>query len=137
MVGGMAKGQSALEYIVIIGFVLAVLIPLALYFYTSSKENNEMAMEKHLQQIADRITDYADKVYYLGKPSKISYEFYLPEKIQDAYIQGNEVNFKIRIGNMTADVYAKSKAPLNGTLPKKPGYHTITIESKGDYVWIS
>jgi len=126
-----------MEFVLIIGFVFAVLIPIVFYFYTNSKENNDRAMEQHLQDIADRIAEAADKVYYLGKPSKMSLDFYFPGRIEDAYIQGNEILFKYRIAGKISDVYAKTKAPINGTLPKTQGYHTVTIESKGDYVWIS
>ena len=131
------KGQAAIETLIVLGLVLAAILPVAFFFLNASRDNAEVVAEQQLERITRQISASADKVYYLGAPSKIALEFYFPDRIKSSHIYANEVYFQMRKQNSVSDVYAITKAPLNGSLPTTPGYHTITIESKGDYVWIS
>ena len=82
----LAKAQSALEYVMIVVLVLAVIVPAAYLFFRLSSESNTKIVYTQLDQIGRSIIDTAETVYYSGKGSKIIVEASIPENVFDAKI---------------------------------------------------
>jgi len=133
----MQKAQVSMEYITIVGFVVAISIPLVLIFTTYSSEMNEDIISNQANTIATKMIDSAQSVYYMGEASKMTFSVYMPDKIDNITIGHNEVVFFIRNMNGFDEVVKYSPIPINGTIMSSQGVHRIVVESKGDYVWIS
>ena len=131
------SAQASMEYLMIIGFVAVIIIPLIMFFYFQSEDYRESAIENQVHQVAQKIIDNVEKVYYYGNPSKVTMQFTLPDKIVSAEVRSNDIVFVVAKRSGDSDVYQTTKVNMTGSLPSTPGLHTISIESKGGYVQIT
>jgi uncharacterized protein (UPF0333 family) len=132
-----SKAQVAMEYLIIVGFVATVTLPLIYIFGTHSTEINENIVSNQADYIASKIVDAAESVYYLGESSKITFKTHIPEKVNAITIGNNEVVFYISKLNGFDEVVKYCSVPINGSISASKGIHDIVIESKSDYVWVS
>jgi len=121
----------------IIGFALLITIPLILIFYEYTRATSDQVISSQVDQIARKITDNAESVYYLGEPSKTRIKVYMPENVEEAIISNKEVTFRVKTQSGITDISHISSVNLSGDIAITPGIHYISIESKGDYVWLS
>ncbi len=131
------NAQVSMEYMIIVGFVAAITIPLILIFTTHSTEMNEAIIANQIDHIAAKIVDSAESVYYLGEYSKLTFRVYIPKKINAMSIGNNEVVFYVKKLGGVDHVVKYSNVPINGSVSVKSGIHNIVVESRGDYVWVS
>jgi len=90
------KGQTAMEYLMIIALTLGIIVPTAYLFFRYSSESNVQIIDSQITQIGRTIIDTAQTVYFSGEGSKIIIDINMPEKIDDAYILANrELVFEI------------------------------------------
>ena len=125
-----------MEYMIILGFVAVITIPLVVIFMTQSDETNDDVKSNQVYLIAKKLADSAESVYYLGEPSKTTLKVYFPEDIFSVSIGNQEIMFRMKTRSGVDDVVVMTAVDVNGTLPITAGTHYIKIESKGDYVWI-
>ena len=133
----MNKAQVSMEYIIIVGFVAIITIPLILIFNSHSTEINENIIANQADYIASKIADAAESVYYLGESSKVTFRVYMPKKINTINIGNNEVVFYVKKLNGIDQVVKYCPVPINGSISSDSGIYNIVVESKGDYVWVS
>ena len=133
----MRKAQISMEYMIIVGFVTAVTIPLILIFSIHSAEMNENIISNQVDHIASKIVDSAESVYYLGNSSKVTFQVRIPKNVDSISLGNNEVVFYVKQRNGIDHVVKFCSVPVNGSISYEPGIHNIIIESKGDYVWVS
>ena len=131
------KAQVAMEYIMIIGFVVAITIPLIIISYEQTQGAKDAVIATQAYNVAKKIADSAETVYYLGEPSKTTLKVYMPERVELTRVGFNEIMIRIETAVGSDDVVAYSTVPVNGTLPITSGVHYIEIDSRGDYVWVS
>lgn len=129
----MKKGQIALEYLMIVGILIGILVPFWLYISLYSSDIEFGFRTEYAKTAVTRITDAANFVYTQGSPAKLSLEIYFPKDIDSTTVIDKTVTIIVS----GEDIYAKSIASLAGELPTSPGYHSITITSMGDYVEIT
>ncbi len=133
----MKKAQVSMEYLIIVGFVAAITIPLILIFTTHSTEIEEHIISNQANYIASKIVDSAESVYYLGESSKVTFRVQIPRKINAVSIGNNEVVFYVKKHNGIDEVVKYSNVPINGSISSEAGIHDIVVESQGDLVWVS
>ena len=133
----MKKSQVSQEYLIIVGFVAVLTIPLLLVYYTYSTETSDRIRAEQIGHVAKKIADAADSVYYLGEPSQTTIKVYIPERIAEASVNGREIVFKVRIGTSVSDIVQISSANMTGTLPASQGLYYIKIKAREDDVEIS
>ena len=129
--------QVAMEYLIIIGFVAIITLPLVIIFQTHSKETTAEITSTQVYQISKRIADSAETVYYLGEPSKLTIKTYFPSDINSISIGSNEIVFRVKTTHGEDEIVVYTPINVTGNLSISQGTHYITIESKGDYVWVS
>ena len=134
---GRSKAQVAMEYVIIIGFVAVITLPLVIIFQTHSKETTSEINSAQIYQISKRISDAAETVFYLGEPSKITIKTYFPKGIESTSIGSNEIVFKVKLGSKSDEIVVYTPINITGSLSTHEGVHYITIESKGGHVWVS
>ena len=132
----MKQAQISMEYLIIVGFVAAITIPLIIIFNTHSSEMNEQIVSNQIDNIATKIVDSAESVYYLGENSKVTFRIYMPKNINAALIGDNEVVFYVKKMAGIDHVVKYSSVPINGSISVNSGIHDIVVESRGDHVWV-
>jgi hypothetical protein len=131
------KAQAVMEYMILVGFLVIITIPLILVYNAQYKGTSMQIVTNQADQIGQKIADTAESIYYLGQPSKTTIKVYMPQQIQSITIQSNEIIFMVDTGKGIGEVVKMSSVPINGTLKSTAGMHYITVQSAGSYVNIS
>lgn len=131
------RAQSSLEYLLVVAFALLMVIPITLIFFLQSQDMNEQFSTSQADVIARKIVENAEMVYYIGEPSQITLEVYMPPKISSILIGNREVNLKVETRSGISEVVKVSKVNITGSLVKDSGIRYIKIQSYRDAVNVS
>ena len=126
-----------MEYLVIVGFVMVLVIPMIIIFYTYSDRTEDEIISNQVQKIGLKLGDSAEAMYYLGEPSRTRVRAYFPKNIRNITIGNNEITFIVNTKSGLDHVVIYTTVPIQGDLEIHSGYHNINIRSMGGYVEIS
>ena len=126
-----------MEYLIIVGFVAVILIPMVIVFYTYADNTEDAIVSNQINKISLKIADNAEAMYYLGEPSKTKIKAYFPKNIEDITIANNEVVFTVKTKSGSDEVVVYTPINITGSLDIHSGLHNILIEAKTSYVEIS
>ena len=122
----MKRGQVAFEYLVLVGVILAILLPLFHYVSNYSSENVKIEKAEDSVRALGRT---ADSLYALGPGNKDFVWVNLPGSITETNISGNQILIKMSTsGNPESDYYYTTIAPVNGTIPTDKGTFKMVLE---------
>lgn len=122
----MKRGQVSIEYLMIIGLLLLVTIPLFVYAFIEVKRNIQM---NHADDAVHTIANAADTVYSLGPGSKKYVWITMPGGVTQTLVNETEVSMKLYIFGGESDVFAKTKPTVIGSIPSSEGPHRIAVEA--------
>jgi len=131
------KSQVSVEYMLIMGFAALMTIPLVMIYYTYSSDSSDSVAASQAMQIARKIVDSSESVYYLGKPSQTTLKLNFPDKIHSTNLSSKEVLFKMKTKNGVTDIVQISSVNMSGNLPISHGVHILTIKAEDGYVQIT
>jgi len=66
------KGQIAVEYIIMVGFLMALTLPIISLFLEYSRGSQDKIITTQAYNAARKIVDTAETVYSYGEPSRLS-----------------------------------------------------------------
>ena len=139
-----SSGQVSIEYMIIIGFVTVITIPLIIIYHSFIQESNDEITSTQVSQIAKKIVDAAESVYYLGEPSQTTLKVNIPDNVVAVDLEKGsletsyyEVIFNISTKSGIAEIVQNSPVNITGSLPVNKGTYTITVKAKPDYVEVS
>jgi len=132
-----SKSQVSVEYMMVMGFAVLMTIPLLMIYYTYSSDSADSVATSQAQQIARKIVDASESVYYLGKPSQTTLKLNFPERIGSTNLSSREVVFKMKTKAGLTDVFQVSSVNMSGSLPTSAGIHIVTIKADDGYVQIA
>ena len=121
----------------IVGFVTLITIPLIIIYYSFTQESSDEITSAQITQVAKKVVDAAESVYYLGEPSQTTLTVNTPNNVILANLSNYEVVFKIKTISGTADIVQSSPINITGSLPTSKGTYTITVKAKSNYVEVS
>ena len=131
------RSQVSVEYMLVMGFAALLTIPLLLIYHTYSADSTDAVATGQALQIARKITDSSESVYYLGKPSQTTLKLNFPERIQSTNISSKEIVFRVKTQAGVTEVVQVSPVNMSGTLPVSAGIHVITVKAEEGYVQIT
>jgi uncharacterized protein (UPF0333 family) len=131
------KAQVAIEYVMVFGFLLLVLLPLIGFYYTYANSSSKEITARQIDQIVRKIGDGVETVYYLGYPSQTTIRVYIPQHVTNLSIQGNYIIYSIDSGSGESSSSYGLPVNMTGSLPYTEGNHIITIKSLGNMVEVS
>ena len=126
-----------MEYLVIVGFVAVIVIPMIILFYSYADRTEDEIISNQIQKISLKISDSAEAMYYLGEPSRTRLRAYFPKNIDSISIGNNEVLFVVKTKEGLDHVVVYTPVPVEGSIDTHEGYHNINIRSRGSYVEIT
>lgn len=139
------KGQTAIEYLLMISIIMVILTFLTYYAQDMTNSNTQDIMVSNAMIAVNKIAEAADIVYTQGEPSQITLSVYIPENLQSIQI-GNltpadfpnkMILMRVNVGSGVTDVFAYSKAPLEGNISTDFGTKNIIVKAEGNYVNIT
>src|SRR3989344_6125805 len=128
--GERLKSQVSVEYLMIIGFVAIITIPLIIIYYNYTADSSDEIASSQINYIARKIVDAAESVYSLGSPSQTSIKVYIPSQIKGASLDNREVLFNVSTRAGISEIVQVSSVELVGALPITEGIHTITLKAQ-------
>ncbi len=131
------RAQSALEYLILLGISLAVLVPLWLYVSSQVGTTRQDLQVTYARLAVDKIADAADLVYVQGPPSQISVVVTLPDNIISTRVDSKEILLQLSTPGGASDVYAVTLGNVSGAIPTRPGPIRLLVKSEGTYVNIT
>jgi uncharacterized protein (UPF0333 family) len=132
------EAQISVEYMFIIGFVTVVVVPLIVIYHTFTQESSEEISSSQIIQVAKKVVDAAESVYYLGEPSQTTLKVSIPDNIVSVNLSaGYEVVFKMKTKSGKSDIVQNSKVNITGSLPVNEGIYTVTVRAVSDHVEVS
>ena len=85
------KGQSSLEYLIIVALTFAIIVPTTYLFYNYSRESSQEITDAQVIQFGRILVDTSESIFYSGQGSKTVLDMNVPEKITSAVIiEGKE-----------------------------------------------
>ena len=146
----MRKAQASMEYLLVAGLIMLVILPSIYIFYSYSHRSNEEIAQSQVNRFGTQIIDAAEEIYYLGGPSKTTLDLTMPKGVRNMEIwcnqelifflaDGSEIAFKSRV-NITTNIPAddaSSRCCYNFTKEDySPGLKNVIVEAKGDNVLV-
>ena len=100
-----AKGQSSLEYLLIVALTFAIIIPTTYLFYNYSRQSTQEITDAQITKLGRSIVDTAESIFYSGQGSKTTLELNVPDNVLGAsIIDGRELVFNISSDMGTSEI---------------------------------
>lgn len=132
------KAQFSMEYLLMMGFALLLLIPTIYLFINESNNIKSDIALSQLNKISLKLSEKSEEVYYQGAPSRTTITANFPYGIKNISIQGKDILFIYEgYENSTLTVLQTCQINVTGNISTKAGVHNILIKSEGEYVSIS
>jgi len=120
------KGQVAIEYIILIGILLFITIPIFYYTLNQSKESTRISQA---YDAVNAIANTADSVYALGPGNKRYIWVSMPSGVDSAEVENNEVVISLDVLGSSSDFVGLTNANLTaGSLSTEEGSYRLEIE---------
>lgn len=131
------RGQAALEYLVMLGLLLVVLMPVWVYVNSASTQEKLESRVSSAKYAAQRIAEAADAVYVQGPPAKLSIYVNIPDGTKDVFFSEREITFRIASAGGYSDAFAQTLGPMQGNVTTAAGQQKIVVQATDYYVNIT
>ena len=129
------KGQIGIEYMIVVGFItLAIISVLGFSIFFSNSIKDRVRLNQ-AESYAVGLINSAEAVFFAGEPSKKTIKLYLPEGVNDIYID-NEYTLIVDMTTSSGpNIRAfSSDVPMMGTLTPGDGTRNIVLIAESDHV---
>jgi hypothetical protein len=147
------KAQVTFEYLVILGVVMAMLLPAVYLFYSNGQANSNLVAVERLTEIGNNLLASSEYVYPFGSGSKTTLEFDSIRGVSNITVkgQGNPlgtelvINLEMNGANQSLVFFSKyslfigncsSAKPFTSNFVTQPGKKTFQVISCGSNVSI-
>lgn len=111
------RGQVSLEYVVVVGLVLAACAPIWILAQDRIADAQTELDAVTAQASVDALTGAADWAALSGYPARRTVDIELPQSVQAASISGREVRLLFHGSSGITEAYGVSHANLTGSIP--------------------
>lgn len=132
----MARGQSAIEYLIIVGFALTVIAVLVIVYYEYDSTSKAQVITSQVDRVVKKMVDAAEEIYFLGAPTRSTLKVYMPQNVEQITISTREVNFRVRDKQGISDIEYASSVNLTGNISSTQGVKYIKIIAQAGRVCI-
>jgi hypothetical protein len=128
-------GQSSTEYVLLVAFILALILPV-IYIVINAQAENHDAQDAQLTAFAESVISKAGDVYSMGSGARAVMNLQLPEGI--TYIEtklNSNGNYDLVVWSSELEYFFPCRIPLRTSLPSNElgkGLYNIDLEAKQD-----
>ncbi|HLC74361.1 MAG TPA: hypothetical protein VJH88_00725 [Candidatus Nanoarchaeia archaeon] len=119
------RAQASFEYIILVGIMLALVVPVFYYAVTASSENIK---QRQAEDVVESLKKAADEVYALGPGTRRFVLVSMPGTVDNLTINENELTLKLTTFGEPSEIVAFTKAQLTGDIPIVRGSYQIKVE---------
>lgn len=121
------KAQIAVEYLIIVGVALMILLPMSLYLNQSLMGYRDDTKLSKAWNTVKKLGQNADWVHSQGPPAKVTVEIYVPEDVEEVSLDNKMILYRVRTSAGISDVFYDTVPDLNGSLPMGSQYYFISV----------
>jgi uncharacterized protein (UPF0333 family) len=135
----MVRGQVSIEYVMIVGFSLLIIIPAIIAGISTSQLHETRIAERQLESIAFTIVTTADELSFEGPPAKRTIRVYVPPGIENITTYENTIVMTYAAGPGTREVVLSStytNLTWDTSIPGR-GYRNLVLTSTASGVTIT
>ena len=130
-------GQSAMEYVMITGFVMLILFGILVVAYSQTAAFSRDVSQSQVQKVGNEIADGANAVYYAGPPAKKTVTLYFPDLINNITIANQSITFNMQSEGGHYEYSVSAATNMTGALRPFAGLHMITLRAQAGIVNIT
>ena len=115
----MSRGQSAIEFMMVVGFAMVLVIPGIYLFYTQTNDSTYEISASRVEQIGNRLIQQVEFVYPHPKNTKTTLDVVLPAYVVDLDISknpaattGTEIVVTMNLGGVNQTLVFFSRYPV-------------------------
>ncbi|MFT4307805.1 MAG: hypothetical protein ACMXYM_00345 [Candidatus Woesearchaeota archaeon] len=133
------RGQVSIEYVMIVGFSLLIIIPAILAGIGTSQLHEARITERQLERISFTIVTTADELAFEGPPAKRTIRVYIPSGIESITTEQRTIVMRYNAGPGSREVVLTSTyANLTWDAPiPAQGYRNLVLTSTATGVHIT
>ncbi len=129
-----SRGQTSMEYLLVVAFAFFLLIPIILITMSQSARFSSDVTAAQVQKIGNELLDTINSVYYSGPPTKRTLKLYFPNGINNLAFEQSRIVFTVQGTGTTYEYALYAATNISGTIKPFSGIHTITITAGDTYV---
>lgn len=130
------RAQTAMEYLLIIGFTMVIIAVIMVVFSQQNTEQRFQVQDSQINRIGNALVSAAEEVYYIGEPARRTVTVYMPSNIDNISIAGNELLFNAQLGTSLNQLEFPSDVPLTGNISATEGKKHIVVIAQPERVCI-
>lgn len=109
------RGQISAEILILVGLMMALLVPLLLYSYGRANTAKEDLSVQKAEFAAQRLASLANSVGYLGGDAAIIEEIELPSDARSIRVQGSDIVMGVVSSSGRQDIVKTTDFVLEGS----------------------
>lgn len=131
------KAQIGIEYLVVVGIIFLIVVPLTLIYLKYSSESSYSVATSKIDSISNEIVNAANQVNVYGQDTQTKLTVDFPEGVQNVKTQGKEITFTILTkGGQSVEIAKVADAALTLSCENNcnsiiAGKHDIIVKSLG------
>ena len=128
------KAQVGIEYLVVVGIIFLIIVPLTLIYLKYSGESSYAVTTSKVDLISNEIVNAANQVNVYGQDTQVKLTVDFPEGVQSVVTQGKEITFIILTKDGQSVEIAKVADVIFSTVTYDSiiaGKHDIIVKSLG------
>ncbi len=125
----MRKGQSGLEYMIIVIIAMLLITPVILKGTSMLTDLKSEVNVMTAKEAVNEISDAVESVFAQGEPAKITVNSEFPENINLTYIGSQEIMIRLNAYGGVTDIVNRFDFNVTGYLPQNNGRYDITIQA--------
>jgi hypothetical protein len=143
----MKKGQLSIEYLMILGLSMIVILGAVYIFYAYVQDASSDVVNSRINEIGTRILQQSESIHGIGKGTWIVIDINIPDELVESYIMNNsELVFVTSNTNGVSQSVFFSNINISGEIPPSgskeyyglgKGKNSLRIESKGGFVLLN
>ncbi len=106
------RSQSAVEYLMVIGIMTAILVPLVVYNFSKTTQMKEDVLIADSKRIGNDITSSVEDVYYAPGFAKRTLDVQVPAFVDRIYTEPDAIVFDIMTNSGPSTLFFKVDVPL-------------------------
>jgi hypothetical protein len=120
------KAQFAMEYMLVVAFSLALLLPVTSLIYDEYQKSREEVNAEHLTEVTRELVYQAERVYFQGAPSTMTVTVTLPNGVESFIVSEHSIDIKLMDNPIS--IYADTTVDLApAVLYNFSGPHNLAI----------
>jgi len=131
------KSQVSIEFLIIVGIALLILIPVMIYANETISATRDELKISLARNAVNRIGEASEWVATQGSPAKTTIRVFIPEGVREIDLTGKTITIKLNAESGLRDIYRDTLTDLNGSISNTAGYVLVSVEAFDNFVNLS